>query len=170
MTNSEFLTKSFGQGFQLDHRPGSRVVSITEYPHVGHLKDTGHEYADLGLGELNGFHRMGLGVEPGIQKTFTIDTSGYDLYKILEHLGPHYGMMEQFGQGPNMLPSLGLPSTGFEGFNNVDRGSNFYGFGDPYNLNTPLDQLQPGQKGTIIGPVAMDGQLQLMATGGQVLI
>lgn len=160
------MANSFGNSFQLQNTRGARVVSITEYPQVGHLKDTGKEYVDLGLGELNGFHRLGLGVNPGIVKTMSIDTSGYDFYKVMQHLGPSYQRMEGFNQGPNMLPTMGLPTTGLEGFSNVDRGYNFYGFGDPYGLNAPH---QHGEQTSFLGPMAMNGQLQLMAPGNAVI-
>lgn len=143
-------------------------MSITEYPGLGHLKEYGPEMAENGLPELNSLHRLGVGVEPGEVKSTTINTDGYDFFKVLEYLGEPIGDMPAFNQGPNILPSIGLPNTGLEGFNRIDRGSGFYGFGDPYGIES--FNAMPGEMGTAVGPMAIEGRLHLMQPGGQIIV
>ena len=144
------------------------MVSIAEYPGIGHLKTYGKEYADQGLPELNQYHRLGLGVQPGNVKSTSIQTDGYDFHKVLEYLGEPTNDLAAFNSGPNILPSLGLPNAGYEGFNRIDRESGFYGFGDPFSLESfnPM----PGEIGTAVGPVAMEGRLHIVQPSGHTIV
>lgn len=120
--------QALGAGVGEGVPPGAqtRVVTITEYPGVGHLSQSqpyGQEYADQGLAELNDFHRLGLGVRPGQVKRTEVDTGGYDMAKVMEHLGDTgFNRLESFQKGPNMFQSMGLPPNGMEGFQGIDRG------------------------------------------------
>ena len=95
-------------------------------------------------------------------KSTSIQTDGYDFHKVLEYLGEPTNDLAAFNNSPNILPSLGLPDTGYEGFNRIHRGSGFYGTFYSLESFNPM----PGEIGTPVGPMAMEGRLYIVQPGG----